>query len=489
MRLFIIILLYLFINSACEETLEVCPPCGKIEDGDQEIVGDIRIDLTFRAIQNFRQEINNIADRFQFTINELNQELEIEKISDENALMSFLEFAKNLFSHNDIEELRTKINYGYCYVDSNLANQTQKVCEQRLCNISRNSNEGFCRGISKGICKKFDIGKCITKSDNTCVGKCIGICSNVVDFQCYGTCFGSCDDACDNYDKGGICSGNCFGNCTGYCEDFMGFECPTICEGYCEIVSNENSCSENETFYGICNEVTENNLCLGNYYPKGCGDNCSSCIDFAADCREISKLLAWSKIDCSPSYLQISANIKSDFLTAFKLDSQIRIIENGLENILTDYAKLLSLVEGIEVSSNESFYNELNNSLKTQLDDSIDKIFTINEYEGDSGYKIDTNKKLLPLETLKARIEYFQKFALDSSGGFRISAGTYDCLEPALKNALEILLNFSPVKYSNEINSYVRDESCNSLNRDSNLENICVYELLNNMRSVLNSIE
>lgn len=470
----------------CEETLEVCPPCGLIEDGNVDITGDSRLDGTFAAVQNLKYTVDGMSKRADDATSALF--LAFEPVAQEKSLT---EIVKAFLSSDSITEAGSTILFGACSVDTDLADYAQNVCEYRSCDIDRPASGGLCRGWSSGTCENASSGTCFHSSSASCTDQCIGVCDGMTEGECPGTCLGTCDGFCLSHNQDGLCAGLCNGSCSGICESDLPFPCNGTCDGACEEALTDAGCDDSDTFSGFCNDSGRTVDCLGHYYPNGCEENCSACTDTAADCREVSKFLAWTKMTCTPSEVHISAQISDKTYSSALTLHLLRALERELTPIADDYARLSLLLEGYDLRTDQSLTGEFDNSDASSLDDSVDQYYDYSSLEDENIPPVDIERAYFPIEALKARVYWLKRTAVNSSGGFNITAGIYDCLQPALDSAADLMLKMAPagLQTDDEDNiSYSADTSCETVENTEDTDPECLYALLERQANLLNLI-
>jgi hypothetical protein len=471
----------------CEEKLEICPPCGLIENKNVNITGNSRIDGTFAAVQNLKDAVDNMSKRADKATIALSSAFA--PVAEEGE--SLTATIKTFFSSASITSAGSSVVFGACSVDTDFADNFQNICENTSCSVDRPASGGLCRGWSSGTCKDVSSGSCFHSSAAACADQCIGVCEDTDEGDCPGTCLGTCDGFCLSHNEKGLCAGPCDGFCTGICESDLPFFCAGTCKGACDEALSDAGCDDTDTFSGFCNDSDKTGNCRGHYYPQGCGEDCSACTDAAADCREVSKFLAWTKMICTPSDLRISAQVSDDTSAALTL-SLVRALERELAPIADDYVRLSLLLNGYDPRTDRSLTAQFGNSDNSSLDDGVDRYYDYSSLEDKDIPPLDIQRAYFPAEALKARIYWLGRTAVNSSGGFNINAGTYDCLQPALDSAAELMLKMVPAagQTDDEDNfSYSADTTCETVKSTEDTDPECLYALLERQAALLNLID
>ena len=462
---------------ACEETLEACPPCGHIEDGMDDITGEIRIDRTFAALRELRRESVRISERTADAITALQNGFAVTPQGDENDLEALTRAVQSFLSEQNLQNFGASVSYGVCAVDRNEALKLQNTCEDLSCNIDRPSEQGLCRGLLTGSCDDPLSGACFKQTSAPCNRECTGTCEEAVSDGCPGTCIGTCEGLCLAYGADGSCQGGCDGLCTGTCIAETPFTCSGTCVGACS-ASVDAGCDDTDTFTGICNDTPELGRCTGQFYPEGCGAKCSGCTDAALDCREISKFTAWAGLSCEPTAVSLSASPETGDTLSAATVSKLRLLQRTLTVIANDYNWLSLVIDGWDARSNQDISNALESTDESPLDDGADLYLDYSNLDDSEIPPVDLTRAYLPAESLKARIYWLGRVAVNSDGGFRITAGTFDCLAPALNTSADLLNRMVPaVRDEGDAVSYSADTAC-AMYTDEDPETPCLYALL-----------
>lgn len=472
-------LLSAFAFLSCEETLEICPACGEIADGDAEIIKDPRIDNTFTAVQSLRTETIRMSQRADKSLDSLLKVFAAAPNGGETKIAALQRAVHDFTSASAEPPFNATITFSACGVDRIGADRAQNICEESLCNINRPGASGLCRGISAGSCINPVDGLCFQSSPGFCPGECTGTCNNISVATCPGDCFGTCDGRCFSYNSQGACAGGCDGNCTGICVSPLPFTCGGQCEGACGENTVDGECDDTDTFVGSCDEPSENSLCRGQYYPEGCGAKCPGCVETAGDCRESAKFLAWSWMDCSDAAVLVTPHLSGDDSDAMVIQKTNALKEN-LAPIADDLSRLSLLLDGIDLRTNKYLGDAFKKGENGSLDDAADQYYDYTSLEQSDLPPVDLDRAYLPIEALKARIYWLLRVSLNSSGGFNVSAGNFDCLEPALNDAASLLRTMVPVirKENENGTTYSADMDCTPEEMPLDDAVPCLYNLL-----------
>ncbi len=434
---------------SCEETLEVCPSCGEIADGNDEIVGDARIDMTFTAVQKLRGIVDGMDRRRRQSATALAHSFGVPVNENGPDMDALLNAVQEFFSQPSVSSFSASVFFGACSVDRDAGNRAQNMCEDRLCKIDNPSESGLCRGLSVGPCTTVAEGTCFTSSTDACEGEasCVGVCAEMDAGDCPGDCAGNCDGNCPAYAEDGRCNSHCNGLCSGNCEAPLPTSCNGTCNGACGVAQTLGSCDDTDTFSGICNDVSNLVACRGQYYPEGCG-TCSECSTTSRDCREISKFTAWMGLTCTSSEVRVSSTASDASGQAPSILQRTKALERALTPIAHDFNRLSLLLNGIDLRTGEDLGPSFENGEDSMLDDASSQYFDYKDMDPEAQPPVDLTRSYLPIESLKARVYWLRRVSMNSSGNFRVSAGTFDCLSPALEDVATILSAMVPVTRS-----------------------------------------
>ncbi len=473
----------------CEEVLEACAPCGSLSEGGWTELGDPRLDETIKSVDRTRFRAYQIAEMFRDAKSELAAAFAVAPDADEATL---LEAITGFLQSNAISSIIPKWRAAECYVDWNLAVSTQQRCEKSLCNITQFNETALCNGYFAGPCVSGVRGVCLFAASDACEGLCGGACDAPADGACPGMCSGICDGECSEYDESGNCRGTCLGRCEGICESSSLFPCDGHCVGLCEI-QTEDGCPEGNTFMGNCDDPTVQGGCRGHLFPAGCDEHCPNCDEerVVSDCRETAKLAAWSATTCRPANLELTLTFTDDATDVPLLIHQARTLERVFSQIATDYAWLSLLVDGDDVRGRLASDDLDERNEESKLDNAkgrYEAYFESTEGEENAHQFVADRARLhLPLENLKARLTWLQQIAGDSERGYRVSAGAFVCLYPALEEALALMQQMVPTKTKGEdAATFEADRACTESSPEDAAP--CLYDLMESQASFLELI-
>ncbi len=446
--------LLLFAAVSCEETLEVCAPCGLLSEGDVSITGDPRLDGTLEAVYLLDKWGSLAAESFDSNMALLAEQYGVEipedgrfsagAVADVVAAIN-----QGLFGISGVE-IHVSMERPRCWIDSSVALERQVVCEEGSdlyvppdCSTGQ---QGSCTGLCEGECiarvsgsnVNLCTGVCYREAalaGDECLVGCIGSCEHDGGVECPGRCFGQCDTTCAGYTSLGRCNGECEGLCVGVCDSRTPFDCEGECEGLCRVpVSEEGACD------GICmgdcaqGKCAGASRCRGHFRPRGC-DSSINARQAVLDCQEMTRLLGWANLRCEPAGVRSGIEMSP---LATELDRGVIIsrasrLESILAAILDDYGKLSLLVEGVDVAQMIG-PGELTDEY--QLDTRPRPAGRLSmEDLGTWGYV--EAREHLPLTGLKARLGMLR--IKGTSGDYEITAGSLPCVQPALEEAWSMI--------------------------------------------------
>ena len=473
---------------ACEETLEVCPPCGHIEDGMTDITGEIRIDRTFAAVQALRRQSVYMSNRAADAVAALRNAFNAIPEGDETELEALTRAVQSFLDEENLQDFGASIAYGACAVNRNEAQKLQNICEDLSCNIDRPNDRGLCRGLLTGSCDDPLSGTCFKATSAPCNQSCTGTCEEALSDNCPGSCVGTCDGLCLAHAADGSCQGGCDGLCTGTCIAETPFTCSGTCVGACA-ASLDAGCDETDTFTGVCNSTPELGRCTGQFYPEGCGAKCSGCSEAAMDCREVSKFAAWSGLTCAPTAVVLNAAPESGAALSIDAVGKLRVLQRYLTIISNDYNWISLVVDGWDARSDQDLSTALESTEESPFDDGAKQYLDYTNLDDAEIPPVDLRRAYLPVESLKARIYWLERVSVNSDGAFRITEGTFDCLAPALNASSTFLNRMVPaVREEGDTVSYIADTAC-AMYTDDDPETPCLYALLQTQADLLSLLQ
>ena len=477
----------------CEDVLEACPPCGKIEDGDITIANEPRLDHSFLALQRIRTRVDRIREEFTDTLEALSVGMGLSE--NERGDLDTLANRIGL----ELKGRKVEIRPPECRMSREAAVAFQQRCEAHACpGQPTKKTTIYCAGLLRGECDARTEGGCFTADpDADCSDGCIGGCNDAP----------SCPEPNDGF---------CRESYNGICYSDTPYACDGACDGLCERSESAN-CVAPDWFIGHCTGASPGGTCLGNIYPIGCAESCPGCgddtcedCDGAVVCRETAKFVAWSTLQCDGAEIHIEKkelstdDIDTDGSTdtgdtdtgdtgttddtdtdttenslSYNMMTQV-LVEKYYRTILNDYIWLSLLVNG------KAGEYDLTNLLTRNSAWSIDDGTFRYESDAPTDLHIDKTRLALPLENMKSHFHWFQKTALDSEAGYQITFGAYECVTDALEEAQSMLSKMVPtVEHPQDDGTvyYSADESCKS--GDSP---VCLYNLLNQLSKLLSPI-
>ncbi len=467
----------------CEEVLEVCQPCGVLEDGDRTIAGDPRIDGTFEALQEIRLTVEGMARDHDRRLEDLMTIFSMPEASDTAALKA--EIAR-LFGPSSASPMIAAVRSSRCFVDWESAVSAEQSCESRLCNTRVSTASALCRGYFIGGCPGIEGGTCFQAAAEGCDGECVGVCGGMASGACAGICRGVCEGgSCFAFDEQGNCSGHCTGSCTGSCEDDAPFDCNGVCTGVCGRVEADAGCDDVGEQRGGCPARVEPGICRGHLFAAGCDDQCRDCLDEARDCREMAKFVAWSRMSCDPASVTLLLDMTGDPPEPELRLLQARALERILSATAVDFAWLSLALDGEDAAGELETADMIRENETSRLDDAASQYFDVDNLP------VDSSRAQLPLENLKARVAWLVEKVPTTEAGYRVAAGTYPCVVQALDDAKEWVSGWVPVAPNpaddgNE-RPFVADRSCATVPPDAAIP--CLYELLEQQSEILGLIE
>ena len=165
---------------------------------------------------------------------------------------------------------------------------------------------------------------------------------------------------------------------------------------------------------------------------------------------------------CTASSVEISPRVTADMADQPSIIQKSEALQSALRDIADDYAWLSLLLDGVDVSTSQDLSPDFEKSATGGLDENSDQYYDFSSLDAADIPPLDLNRKYLPVEALKARIYWLSRVSMNSSGGFRITAGNFDCLQPALDDAASLLLAMVPVvrNQTDGADDYVADTQC-----------------------------
>lgn len=464
---------------ACEETLEVCAPCGLPSEGNSAVSGDPRIDSALESAIRLEREGDRASAAFDEGLVRLADELGVELLQPSSPGLEDTQAVADALwtSLLGVEgvEVQVILDWPTCSVDSSLALRRHVQCETFAdCFVTSSCESalrGSCTGRCVGMCRVRPEGQdttwcqeggCFQATDmagDSCLEGCIGACVTEDGVACPGVCSGACDETCTSYTSTGDCAGFCPGTCRGICTSDEPMECSGdgVCDGLCRLPDAEDlSCP------GLCLSTCPDGTCLdeggegtgtciGHFRPEGCdlATRCSGVLE----CQEASRELAWAYIECGSTDAEVAVEFTPLFGgSRLPILSRAAALEEMLDGIMPHAKQISILVDGVDPSG-----GLVAADLEEEYDESL--------RPGPSGglaledlgeHPFIADRETLPLSGLKGRLGMLMQEA--TNGDYKIAAGPLPCVGPALEEAWWMVEGLIPMSCDDEDNDGVYEQ-------------------------------